>query len=91
LVAEGSVGLTAVVVVVRRDIINIYGLDAFIFLRSLRLQATIIFAACIWGLCFILPVNSMGTAVQTSATDATEQPWGVEYTTRNIDLERKFL
>lgn len=61
-----------------KDVLRYYGLDALLFLRSLRLQSLVILLCSLYGLCVILPVNMMGEAVFTSP------PWGATYTTAHI-------
>lgn len=61
-----------------KDILRYYGLDALLFLRSLRLQSLVIVLCSLYGLCVILPVNMQGQAVFTSP------PWGAAYTTAHI-------
>lgn len=61
-----------------KEILRYYGLDALLFLRSLRLQSLVILLCSLYGICVILPVNMMGEAVFTSP------PWGAAYTTAHI-------
>ena len=61
-----------------KAILRYYGLDALLFLRSLRLQSLATFACALYGVCVILPVNMHGKATLTSP------PWGAEYTTAHI-------
>lgn len=61
-----------------KDILRYYGLDALLFLRSLRLQSMVTFLCALYGLCVILPVNLHGKATFTSP------PWGAVYTTAHI-------
>ena len=54
-----------------KDILRYYGLDALLFLRSLRLQSLAVLLCSLYGLCVILPVNQHGKATLTSP------PWCV--------------
>ena len=54
-----------------KDILRYYGLDALLFLRSLRLQSLATLLCALYGLCVILPVNLHGRATLNSP------PWCV--------------
>jgi hypothetical protein len=56
-----------------KDILRYYGLDALLFLRSLRLQSLATFLCALYGLCVILPVNMSGKATLNSP------PWCVRW------------
>lgn len=49
-----------------KDILRYYGLDALLFLRSLRLQSLATLLCALYGLCVILPVNLHGRATLNS-------------------------
>ena len=61
-----------------KDILRYYGLDALLFLRSLKIQSVSAFLCSIYGLCIILPVNMHGKAIIESDS------WGVQLTTAHL-------
>lgn len=62
-----------------KDILRYYGLDALLFLRSLRLQSLATLLCALYGLCVILPVNLHGKATLNSP------PWCVRASTSVLE------